>query len=55
MASELEILLAGIALGAIPTSELGRLLLTYLGKRAGVTPSEIEKYQAATDGENRHR
>jgi len=43
-----EWLLVGVALGAIPSSDLARLAVALLAKRAGVKPREIRKYNAAT-------
>lgn len=46
-------LLIGVALGAIPTSQLSQLLLAVLGKKLGVKPGEIRKYDDATnDGDS---
>ena len=47
--TEIELLLLGVALGAIPSSELARLVVAALGKRLGVAPEEIRQYNAATD------
>lgn len=47
--TDLEFLLLGVALGAIPTSDLARLTVAALGKRIGVEPKEIRKYNAATN------
>jgi len=47
--SDLDLLLLGVALGAIPSSELARLVVAALGKRLGVAPEEIRQYNAATD------
>lgn len=47
--SDLELLLLGVALGAIPSSELARLVVAALGKRLGVKPKDIREYNAATD------
>ena len=47
--SDLELLLLGVALGAIPSSELARLVVAALGKRLGVAPEEIRQYNDATD------
>jgi len=45
----LEWLLLGVALGAIPSSELARLAVAMIAKRAGLEPSEISKINQATD------
>ena len=50
--TDLEFLLLGVALGAIPSSELARLVVAALGKRLGVAPEEIRQYNAATNDEN---
>jgi len=42
-------LLLGVALGAIPSAQLGRIMIVVLGKRLGVKPKEIESYQDATE------
>ena len=47
--TDLELLLLGVALGAIPSSDLARLTVAALAKRLGVKPGEIRKYNAATD------
>lgn len=47
--TDLELLLLGVALGAIPTSDLARLAVAALAKSAGVKPAEIRQYNAATD------
>jgi len=47
--TEIELLLLGVALGAIPSSELARLVVAAVGKRLGVAPEEIRQYNAATD------
>jgi hypothetical protein len=49
--TELELLLLGVALGAIPSAELSRIVVAYLGKRLGVAPKEIRQYNDATDGD----
>jgi len=50
--SDLELLLLGVGLGAIPASDLARLAVAALGKRLGVKPAEIQKYNAATDDDS---
>lgn len=45
-------LLIGVALGAIPSSQLGHLMVAYLGKRMGVKPRELGKYAEAADGDD---
>ena len=47
--TDLELLLLGVALGAIPTSDLARLTVALLAKRAGLKPADIRKYNAATN------
>jgi hypothetical protein len=47
--TDLELLLLGVALGAIPTSDLARLAVAGVAKWIGVKPGEIRKYNAATD------
>ena len=47
--SDLELILFGVVLGAVPSSDLARLAVAALGKRLGVEPVEIRKYNAATD------
>jgi hypothetical protein len=46
-----DLLLIGVALGAIPSATLGRIMTAYLAKRAGLKPSEIQEYQNAADGD----
>jgi len=41
--------LLGYALGVIPGSRAARLFVAYLGKRLGVKPKQIEKFDEATD------
>lgn len=48
--NELELLLIGVALGAVPTAQLGQLMLAGLGKWAGISPREINQFQQATEG-----
>ena len=47
--NEVEMLLLGVALGAIPSSELARLTVAAIGKRLGVEPREIRQYNAAAN------
>lgn len=47
--TDLELLLLGVALGAIPTSDLARLTVAVLAKRFGVSPKEIKRFNEATD------
>lgn len=42
--NDLHTLLLGVALGAIPTAELGALMLAWASKRLGVSPSEIARF-----------
>lgn len=44
-----EALLLGVALGAIPSAELGRIAVAALGKWMGVSPKQITAYNDATD------
>jgi len=44
-------LLLGVALGAIPSSQLAQLLLAWLGKRLGLSPKDIQKFDSATEDE----
>lgn len=46
--SPIELLLIGVALGAIPSSDLARIAVAVLAKRAGLKPQDIRKYNAAT-------
>jgi len=48
MTVNVETLLLGVALGAIPSAELGRIAVAFLAKRLGVTPKEITSYNEAT-------
>jgi len=47
--TDLELLLLGVGLGAIPTSDLARLTVAALAKRLGVSPKEIRRFNSATD------
>jgi len=40
-------ILLGFALGAIPTSESSNILVTFLAKKLGVKPGEIQSYNKA--------
>lgn len=51
---ELEILLIGFALGSIPTAELAKLMLAFLGKRLGISPEQITQYQSATTEDSKN-
>ena len=42
--NDLQLILIGVALGAIPTAELGALMLAYLSKRMGVTASDLRRF-----------
>jgi len=50
--TDIELLLLGVALGAVPTSDLARLTVAALGKRLGVSPKEIRRFNAATEDGN---
>jgi hypothetical protein len=50
--NEIHMLLLGVALGAIPSGELARILTAAVGKWAGVDPREIRQYNEATDGDD---
>ncbi|MUV50963.1 MULTISPECIES: hypothetical protein [Haloarcula] len=47
--NDIQLLLLGVALGAIPSSELGRIAVATLAKRLGLEPREIRRFNAATD------
>jgi hypothetical protein len=49
--TEIELILLGVALGAVPTAMLGRITAAALAKRAGVKPAEIAEYSEASDGD----
>lgn len=49
--NDVHLLLLGVALGAAPSAELGRVLLAALAKRVGVKPGEITRYAEASDGD----
>jgi hypothetical protein len=49
MNETITLLLIGVALGSIPTRELGRIMVAFLAKRVGVKAKEIERYEKATD------
>lgn len=47
-----EVVAAVVAVAVIPVSDLGKIMVAVLAKKAGVKPGEIREYQAATgDGE----
>jgi len=48
---DVHLLLLGVALGAIPSAMLGRIMAAWFGKRAGVKPQEISAYAEASDGD----
>lgn len=50
--NDIQLLILGVALGAIPTAQLGQLLLAALGKRLGISPREIQEYEKATEDED---
>ena len=47
-----EGIVIGVVLTAIPAARIGRILTAALCKRAGLKPSEIQRYDNATDGES---
>lgn len=47
--NNLEWLLIGVFLGAVPSAEVGRVALVAAAKKVGVRPKEIERYNAATE------
>jgi|APHM01.1.fsa_nt_gi hypothetical protein len=47
--NQIELLLLGVALGAVPTSDLARLTVAVLAKKFGVSPKEIKRYSDATE------
>ncbi|RKS83298.1 hypothetical protein BDK61_2641 [Haloarcula quadrata] len=47
--NDIQLLLLGVALGAIPSSELGRIAVATLAKRLGLKPREIRRFNAATE------
>lgn len=50
--TEWQLLLLGVALGAIPTARLGRVATAALAKRLGLKPREIAQYDDAADGDS---
>jgi hypothetical protein len=46
--TDIQLLILGVALGAIPSSDLGRLAVAVLSKKFGVSPKDIRKFNAAT-------
>lgn len=50
--TDLELLLIGYALGAVPTYKAMQIVVAAAAKKLGVKPSDIEQYDDATeDGE----
>jgi hypothetical protein len=47
-----QLLLLGVALGAVPSARLGRIFAAALAKRLGLKPREIAQYDEAADGED---
>jgi hypothetical protein len=47
-----QLILFGVALGAVPSAQLGRIASAWLAKRAGLAPAEIAQYSEATDGDD---
>jgi hypothetical protein len=51
--NDVQLILVGVVLGAVPSSELGRLAVAALSKRLGLKPREIKQYNdAAEDAED---
>jgi hypothetical protein len=46
--TDIQLLLLGVALGAIPSSDLARLVVAVLAKKFGVSPKEIKRFNQAT-------
>jgi Zn-dependent M32 family carboxypeptidase len=49
---DIHLLLAGVALGAVPSATLGRIMAAALAKRLGVNPREVAEYSDAADGDS---
>ena len=47
-----QLILFGVALGAVPSAQLGRIGAAWLAKRAGLKPREIAQYSEAADGDS---
>lgn len=47
--NDIQFLLLGVALGAIPSSELGRIAVATLAKKLGLKPREIQRFNAAAE------
>jgi len=47
-----QLILFGVALGATPSAQLGRIAVAVLAKRAGLKPAEIREYDQAADGDD---
>ncbi|MFA1612039.1 hypothetical protein [Halobellus rubicundus] len=49
----LEWVLVGVVLTAVPSTDLAAIAVAWLAKKAGLKPSDIRKYNAATsDGDD---
>lgn len=49
--NDIQILLIGIAIGSVRIQDLNNIVIAAIAKRAGVKPSEVRQYDAATDGD----
>jgi hypothetical protein len=47
-----QLILFGVALGATPSAQLGRIGAAIIAKRAGLKPQEIAAYDEAADGDD---
>lgn len=50
--NDIQILLIGIAIGSVRIQDLNNIVIAAIAKRAGVKPSEVRQYDAATDGDD---
>ena len=48
--NDVQLILTGFALGAVPTTETGRIMLAAVAKKAGVKPRQVAQYQQAAEG-----
>jgi len=48
----IEILLIGYAIGVVPKRDISRLFIAFIGKKVGVKPRQIRRFDNAVSGEN---
>ena len=50
MLDPVHLLLVGYALGAVPSAEIGSVIIAGLAKRFGVSPKEVKAYDESVSG-----